>query len=138
VPSFKLDTDLPEEVVREALELLDGEWTLKSTEVRVDPRLLELPGSGTQRQGYLLHFLANGPDTREGAKTAMGLDGFSDCHTRVSELITGGWLAETGEEWTTRSGSKAAVVSVTDKARKAINLKPAKWFPGGVRVIEVM
>lgn len=121
----------------EALGLLDGvtaQVVIERDPNYVEPRLLKLPSTGSQRQGYLLHFVANGPDTREGAKTAMGLDGFSDCHTRVSELIQGGWLAETGEERLTRSNSKAAVVAITDKAKRALNLATNDWFPGGIRV----
>lgn len=123
-------------IIQEALNLVDG-IVVEVVDDRPkppDPRLLKLPGAGTQRQAYLLHFAKVGHATREQAKTALGLDGFSDCHTRVSELISGGFLSETGEKEPTRSGDMAAVVAITDKARKQINLAPKAWFPGGVRV----
>jgi hypothetical protein len=125
------------EDIQEALTLLD-DVTVKVVEQKAkptgpDPRLLKLPKSGSQRQGYLLTVLALGSCTREEAKTAMGLDGLSDCHTRVSELIQGGFLVETGEKRLTRSGDNAAVVTLTEKAKRELRLVPTRWFPGNVR-----
>lgn len=123
----------------EALDLLDGvvaeEVVQAVPEERTPPAAwFKLPSTNTQRQGYLLHFVANGPDTREGAKTAMGLDGLSDCHTRVSELLQGGWLVETGDKRVTRSGDHAAVVTITEKTRRAVKLAKRDWFPNNVRI----
>src|SRR5690349_6576519 len=64
VPEFKLTTDLSEEAVREALELLDGKWSLKVDEPYFDPAWNELPPTGSQRQAVLLT-LVNNPSTRD-------------------------------------------------------------------------
>jgi hypothetical protein len=99
---------------------------------RFDPAWTKLPAPGSQRQAVLLYFAANGPGTREQAKTALGIT--SEGTTRVFELIQGGFLHETGEERLSANGKLAAVVDLTDHARRELRLVPTRWYPGGKRV----
>lgn len=125
--------------VMEALSLLDG---LKVEFVDEEPRdtpesWKRLPKKGSQRQAFLLAYAAAGSTglTREQAKDALSLTDHSDCFTRVSELIEGGFLTPTGQSRRTRSGDLATVVRTTDKAKRELNLASIHWFPEGKRSI---
>lgn len=121
----------------EALSLLDGvlaEEVVESTEPRMLDAWLKLPSTGSQRQATLLHFIKEGKSTRDRCKLALGLGSHSDCATRVTELMRGGFLSETGERWETLAGEMAAVLAPTEKARRDVKLAPRKWFPMGVRI----
>lgn len=124
--------------VMEALSLLDG---LRVELVDESPRQplpswLRLPKKGSQRQAFLLAYAKAGPEglTREQAKDALGLTDHSDCFTRVSELVEGGFLAPTGEQRRTRAGELASVVATTPKAKTELNLVSMHWFPDSKRV----
>lgn len=127
------------EDVMEALSLLDG---LKVEVVDESPRetpssWLRLPKKDSQRQAFLLAYAQAGSAglTREQAKDALGLTDHSDCFTRVSELVEGGYLAPTGEQRRTRAGELAAVVAITDKAKGEMWRATRHWFPDGKRIV---
>lgn len=124
-----------QDAILEALSLIDGITVeIVHNEPRFEPGWEKLPKTGTQRQATLLHFIREGRSTRDRCKLALGLGSHSDCATRVTELIRGGFLRETDETWLTNAGDRAAVVEITDKARKLVKLARRDWFPLGVRI----
>lgn len=134
---LRIEGASPDDVM-EALSLLDG---LKVEPVDEGPRETpeswkRLPKKGSQRQAFLLAYVRAGSAglTREQAKDVLSLTDHSDCFTRVSELVEGGFLAPTGEARRTRSGDLAAVVATTAKAKSELNLASAHWFPWGKRI----
>lgn len=123
------------EEISEALGLLDGvSFTVEAErEQTIDSSWRKLPNGGSQRQSILLTFLTKGDRTRDDFRLDSDLsDGSID--PRIHELEQGGHLVKTGEYRETQYGRRAAVLTVTESTRKAINRAPRVWFPNAQRV----
>lgn len=95
----------------------------------IDPTWLSLPPAGSQRQAVLLA-------VHEGDKTRDDLDrelAIGSVGPRLRELRLGGFVEYTDRTKRTQYGQQGRVLATTHKARMACRLKPAAWFPGGVR-----
>jgi hypothetical protein len=121
------------EDIQEALSLLDGcTVQVKESEPVADPAWSKLPAPGSQRQAVLLKFF-EGDWTRDDFRQFTDLsDGSID--PRIYELEQGGLIVKTGVTKITQYGGNASVLTLTEKAKRLVNLAPKAWFPGGIRV----
>jgi hypothetical protein len=100
-----------------------------SDEPEIDPSWLSLPAPNSQRQSVLLAVL-------EGDKTRDDLDrelGIGSVGPRLRELRLGGFVEYSDRTKITQYGSQGRVLAATHKTKTQCRLKPAAWFPGGVR-----
>lgn len=90
----------------------------KDSETSRHAALDNFPKQGSQRERVLLSLLER-PATRDELVIRLRLRG-NTIRPRVKELIDGGWVRETGITHKTATGSDAAVLDVTDRAREAV------------------